>query len=107
MAKEIGVSDATIANWMKGTLPRDPIELIKFCDTYDVDVYWWVNGTKRPIEGVAVDKLVRSFQTVSEYVTGRSLKVSDEQRMVLCAYVYNDPSKAKEHFENFAEVLAY
>ena len=107
MAKEIGVSDATIAAWMRGSLPRDPVVLIRFCDTYDVDVYWWVNGTKRPIEGVAVDKLVRSFQTVSKYFADRSIEVSDEQRMALCANIYNKPIKAREYLEKMAEVLAY
>jgi hypothetical protein len=107
IAKEIGVSDATIAAWMRGSLPRDPVVLINFCDAYSVDLYWWVNGTPRPHGGVAVDKLVRSFQTVSKFLSSRSIVASDEQVMALCAKIYNEPSNTEEYLEMMAEILAY
>jgi len=107
MAKEIGVSDATIAAWMRGSLPRDPVVLFHFCDVYDIDPYWWVNGTPRPHNGVSVEKLVRASQMVSRFLSTRNIEVGDEKMMALCAKVYNDPATAEQYLETMAEILSY
>lgn len=107
MAKEIGVSDATIAAWMRGSLPRDPVVLIAFCDAYDVDLYWWVNGVPRPTDGLAVEKLVRANQTVSKWAQLNNLDVRDDQRMALIGKVYNDPAQAAGYLDTMAEILSY
>ena len=107
MAKEIGVSDATIAAWMRGSLPRDPVVLIQFCDAYDVDLYWWVNGVPRPADGIAVERLVRAGQTVDGWASMNGIELRNEQRMALIGKVYNDPASSKNYLEDMAEVLAY
>jgi transcriptional regulator with XRE-family HTH domain len=107
MAKEIGVSDATIAAWMRGSLPRDPVVLIGFCDAYDVDLYWWVNGVPRPTDGVAVEKLVRASQSVSKWAEINNIDLKEDQRMALIGKIYNDPVREKDILDSMAEVLAY
>ena len=107
MAKEIGVSDATIAAWMRGSLPRDPVVLIGFCDAYDVDLYWWVNGVPRPTDGVAVEKLVRASQSVSKWAEINNIDLKEDQRMALIGKIYNDPVKERDILDSMAEVLAY
>lgn len=107
MAKVVGVSDATIAAWMRGSLPRDPVVLLTFCDAYDVDLYWWVNGVPRPADGIAVEKLVRANQTVNHWAEINNIDLKDDQRMALIGKVYNNPSQATEYLESMAEVLAY
>jgi len=107
MAKEIGVSDATIAAWMRGSLPRDPVVLIGFCDAYDVDLYWWVSGVPRPTDGVAVEKLVRASQSVSKWAEINNIDLREDQRMALIGKIYNDPVRETDILDSMAEVLAY
>lgn len=107
MAKEVGVSDATIAAWMRGSLPRDPVVLITFCDIYDVDLYWWVNGTSRPMDGVSSEKLVRATQTVRKWTDMNNIDLDEDKRMVLVSKVYNDPARAQEYLESMLEILSY
>lgn len=107
MAKEVGVSDATIAAWMRGSLPRDPVVLITFCDIYDVDLYWWVNGSPRPMDGASSERLVRANQTVRKWTDMHSIDLEDDKRMVLITKVYNDPALAQEYLESMLEILSY
>lgn len=107
MAKETGVSDATIAAWMRGSLPRDPVVLITFCDIYDVDLYWWVNGSPRPMDGISSEKLVRADQTVRKWTDMHGINIEDGRRMVLVAKVYNDPAMAQEYLASMLEILSY
>ena len=107
MAKEIGVSDATIAAWMRGSLPRDPVVLIQFCDAYDVDLYWWVNGVPRPSDGIAVEKLVRANQTVGKWAELNEISLKEDQRMALIGKIYNNPAQSSEYLQTMAEILAY
>lgn len=102
IAKSVGVSDATVAAWMRGSMPRDPEVLIRFCDVYDVDLYWWTNGQQRPRDSIDSEKLVRSFKKVSEYRDTRDLNLSQEQIALLCAKVYDDPAGSESYLEQMA-----
>jgi len=106
IAKEVGVSDATVAAWMRGSMPRDPEVLFRFCDIYDVDPYWWVSGQSRPRDSIDSEKLVRSFKTVHEYRDANGLKLSVEQTALLCAGVYDDPANAQGYLERMAPFFA-
>ena len=95
LAKRLGVSEATIAAWMKGSLPRDPDNLIKFCDEYDVDLYWWVNGEARPRMSLDYEKLVRAGNTVDAYIADNQLSINGEQRTLLMGDIYSNPKDAE------------
>lgn len=102
IAKVVGVSDATVAAWMRGSMPRDPEVLFRFCDCYDVDPYWWTNGQARPRDGMDSEKLVRSAHTVHAFVSAHNLDVSIEQSALLIAKVYDDPANAQSYLESMA-----
>jgi len=106
IAKEVGVSDATVAAWMRGSLPRDPEVLFRFCDCYDVDPYWWVGGQSRPRDSIDTEKLVRACKVVHEYCEANGLKVSQEQTALLFAKVYDDPANAQAYLEQMAPFFA-
>lgn len=106
IAKEVGVSDATVAAWMRGSMPRDPEVLFRFCDCYDVDPYWWTSGQSRPRDGIDAEKLVRSFKMVHEYRDANSLTLSVEQIALLCGNVYDDPAGAQAYLEQMAPFFA-
>tara|TARA_B100001093_G_scaffold226772_1_gene217319 strand:- start:2861 stop:3325 length:465 start_codon:yes stop_codon:yes gene_type:complete len=96
LAKRLGVSEATIAAWMKGSLPRDPENLINFCDEYDVDIYWWVNGEARPRMSLDYEKLVSAGEIVDTYVTDNHLLINGEQRTLLMGDIYSNPKDAEQ-----------
>jgi len=102
IAKEVGVSDATVAAWMRGSMPRDPEVLFRFCDCYDVDPYWWTSGQSRPRDSIDQEKLVRSAHTVCAFVEAHNLDVSIEQSALLTAKVYDDPANAQSYLESMA-----
>lgn len=106
IAKEVGVSDATVAAWMRGSMPRDPEVLFRFCDVYDVDPYWWTSGQSRPRDSIDTEKLVRSFKTVHEYCEANGLEVSEEQMALLTAKVYDNPAGAQAYLEQMAPFFA-
>lgn len=99
IAKEVGVSDATVAAWMRGSMPRDPEVLFRFCDHYDVDPYWWTSGIARPRDKIDASKLIASAHKVERCVTGYELEVSPEQKQLLVAGVYDDPATADKYLE--------
>lgn len=105
VAKAVGVSEATVAAWMRGSLPRDPEVLIRFTDVYDVDLYWWVNGVSRPRDGIDGEKLVRLAAWLRDYIDSRGLVVSHEQRGLILAKIYDDPSKADELLDQMAPLF--
>lgn len=102
IAKQVGVSDATVAAWMRGSMPRDPEVLFRFCDTYDVDPYWWTNGQSRPRDSIDSEKLVRSFSRVREWKSANQLTLSNEQEALCAAKVYDDPAGADAYLEQMA-----
>ena len=102
IAKEVGVSDATVAAWMRGSMPRDPEVLFRFCDCYDVDPYWWTNGQSRPRDSIDTEKLVRSTHTVDAFIIAHDLVVSLEQNALLIAKCYDDPAGAQSYLESMA-----
>lgn len=106
IAKSVGVSDATVAAWMRGSMPRDPEVLFRFCDVYDVDPYWWTSGQSRPRDSIDAEKLVRAFKVVHDYCEANGLKVSQEQMALLCAKVYDDPAGAQAYLEQMAPFFA-
>ncbi len=94
IGRKIGVSSATVAAWMKGSLPREPATLIKFCDEYDVDIYWWVHGQIRPRMSLDIERLVKAGLKVESFAKAKSLKITDEQKMLLVGDVYQSPAEA-------------
>lgn len=102
IANRIGVSDATVSAWMRGSLPRDPDVLIDFCDEFDVDLYWWVKGVARPRAGVDPEKLVRAFQHLTHYTDKNNLELTTEQTGLFLANIYDDPAAADEYLETMA-----
>jgi len=106
IAKAVGVSDATVAAWMRGSMPRDPDVLFRFCDVYDVDPYWWTSGQSRPRDSIDAEKLVRSFITVNEYKEAHNLNLTAEQAALLTANVYDDPAGAQSYLEKKAPFFA-
>jgi transcriptional regulator with XRE-family HTH domain len=106
IAKAVGVSDATVAAWMRGSMPRDPDVLFRFCDVYDVDPYWWTSGQSRPRDSIDSEKLVRSFITVNEYKEAQNLILTTEQTALLTANVYDDPAGAQSYLEKMAPFFA-
>ena len=107
IAKEVGrIRCETVAAWMRGSMPRDPEVLFRFCDVYDVDPYWWTSGQSRPRDSIDQEKLVRSCKTVHEYCESNGLKVSQEQTALLCAKVYDDLAGAHAYLEQMAPFFA-
>lgn len=90
MAKAVGVSDATIAAWMRGSLPRDPDVLIKFCDVYGVCLHWWVEGVERPREGMDVERAIKAAQEVEAFSEDNGLELQTEHLLRLIAPIYNE-----------------
>lgn len=100
IAKVVGVSDATVSAWIRGSMPRDPEVLFKFCDEYDVDPYWWVNGQSRPRDSIDAEKHVRAFKEVSELKRQKSLSLTEEQEALLISKCYDDPANSKAYLES-------
>ena len=44
VSKDIEVSPATAAGWLSGSLPRDCVALLRFCNFYGIDANYWVTG---------------------------------------------------------------
>lgn len=107
MAKVVGVSEATIAAWMRGSLPRDPAILITFCDSYDVDLHWWVTGNARPRADVALDLWMDALDKVNEFFSARGVDVPERQKMAITVQVYNQPANADEYLETMSKVISY
>ena len=85
---------------MKGSLPRDPVNLIRFCDEYDVDIYWWVNGEIRPRMSLDVEKLVRAGRKVDLFAEEHDLTLTNEQRTLLMGNVYKKiQKKLRKHLQ--------
>ena len=102
ISKKVNVSDATASAWMRGSMPRDPEVLFRFCDEFDVDPYWWTDGVERPREGLDAEKLVRAMKTVSTFKERESLVMTVEQEALLTAHCYGDPTGASEYLESMA-----
>jgi transcriptional regulator with XRE-family HTH domain len=107
MAKVIGVSEATIAAWMRGSLPRDPATLISFCDHYDVDLYWWVTGNARPRAEIALDLWMDALDKVNTFFRAREIEVPERQKMAITVQVYNQPANADEYLDTMSKVISY
>jgi transcriptional regulator with XRE-family HTH domain len=107
MAKVIGVSEATIAAWMRGSLPRDPATLINFCDHYDVDLYWWVTGNARPRAEIALDLWMDALDKVNTFFGAREIEVPERQKMAITVQVYNHPTNADEYLDTMSKVISY
>ena len=90
IAEQIGVSDATVAAWMRGSMPRDPEVFFKFCDNYDVDPYWWTSGKYRPRHEIDVDLIVESVEYVTQREQARGSKLTSKQRTKIAARAYKD-----------------
>lgn len=99
IAKRIGVSDATVSAWLKGSMPRDPEVLLRFCDEYDVDPYWWTSGVEKPRDKIHAAKLLSSAKKVEKCIMDYELEVSQDQRFLLVAGVYDDPANADKYLE--------
>ena len=102
IAKEIGVSDATVSAWMRGSMPRDPDVFFAFCDRFDIDPYWWTNGQARPRDSLDSEKLVRAFLLVENWAIKNQITVTVEQKALLVAKCYDDPSGADVYLESMA-----
>ena len=105
VSEKIDVSDATVAAWMRGSLPRNPEVLIRFCDAYSVDLYWWVNGEARPQHKVVPQKYLDAIKYVDDYFVSHSIEITERQRHMIAAEVYNDPAVADKYLETLAPVL--
>mgnify|MGYP001435608145 CR=1 FL=1 len=102
IAREVGVSDATVAAWMRGSMPRDPEVLFRFCDIYDVDPYWWTTGQSRPRDSIDTEKLVRAFKSFYDWREANGLKLTVEQGALVVAKIYDDPAAARKYLEEMA-----
>jgi len=102
IAKEIGVSDATVSAWMRGSMPRDPDVFFAFCDRYDVDPHWWTNGLARPRDSLDLERFVRAFTLVEDWISKAGVTVTAEQKALLIAKTYDDPTNAADYLESMA-----
>lgn len=102
IAKEIGVSDATVSAWMRGSMPRDPDVFFAFCDRYDVDPHWWTNGQARPRDSLDLERFVRASVLVEGWMASVGATVTTEQKALLIAKVYDDPAGADAYLESMA-----
>jgi len=99
IAKEIGVTPATVSGWLTGGCPRDPKILIKFCDTYDVDLYYWVNGEARPVHKLDAERLLAATERVNAVTQKKDLEYSVSQFVQILTAVYNDPIEGDKFLE--------
>jgi len=94
-----GVSKATAAGWLKGSLPRDCTNLIDFSDKYDLNIYEWITGTPRK-ESMNMDKLQKCIQVILKFQESENIDLSASQISKLSCMLYADESKAKYLLDN-------
>lgn len=106
ISKKIGVTPATVSSWMQGSLPRNPQVMIKFCDTYDVDLYFWATGNPRPIDKVNPERLITAVEKVVSATQAKDLDLNMNQFSLLITECYNDPIAGDEYIERMAPLFA-
>ena len=105
IASALGITPATVSAWVKGSLPRDPVILFKFCDAYDVDPYFWVMGTGRPRTGVDASRLIEADRVLASASTQLSTSLNERQKLVLLADIYNDRDRGLRRLEQLSIFL--
>lgn len=105
IASALGITPATVSAWVKGSLPRDPVILFKFCDAYDVDPYFWVMGTGRPRTGVDATRLIEAHKVLTKVSEQLSASLNERQQLVLLADVYNDRDRGIRRLEQLSIFL--
>lgn len=94
-----GVSKATAAGWLKGSLPRDCTNLIDFSDKYDINIYEWITGTARK-ETMNMEKLQNCIEVILKFQESENIDLSASQISKLSCMLYADESKAKYLLDN-------
>ena len=89
-----GVSKATAAGWLKGSLPRDCTNLIDFSDKYDINIYEWITGTPRK-ETMNMEKLQNCIEVILQFQKSEGIDLTPAQISKLSCMLYADESKAK------------
>lgn len=99
LCEAVGVSPATAAGWLGGSLPRDVISLISCGDKFDLDIYEWVEGVSRG-KDVSNVRLEKSIKRLREHESDNDLSLSSDQFAKLAVMLYEDEEKAGYLLEN-------
>jgi len=102
IAERLGITPATVSAWTRGSMPRDPVLLFLFCDTFDVCPYYWTNGVARPADKIDAGRLIKADKDLALAVTQFKTEVNPRQRLVLLADIYNDRCRGLERLEQLA-----
>jgi len=105
IADSIGLTPATVSAWIRGSLPRDPVVLFKFCDAYDVDPHYWVSGFGRPRAGLDASRLIIASGKLESSINRLGTALTERQRLVLLADVYNDTERGIDRLEQLSSLL--
>ena len=99
LSETCGVSPATAAGWLAGSLPRDSIALLLCADKFDFDVYLWVSGVSRG-KGVNIPKLQGAITRLRQHEQDNDQTLEPQAFSTVCVMLYEDEEKAEFLLKN-------
>jgi hypothetical protein len=78
LVQSLGCSPATAQGWCRGSLPSDPVVLIQVCDTFQIDLYKWVNGEDRPT-AYSHKAIITAVETLKTFEIDSEITLSPKQ----------------------------
>ena len=102
--RSMGCSPATASGWLRGTLPKDAHQLVKFSNTYGLNVDLWVNGESKAGGGITVSekKAETMCSKLREFESDTNRQLSAEQFGKLFVLLCHSEEKANFLLEHGA-----
>ena len=90
ISRETGISKPVVQALLLGSMPRDQIVCLTFCETYGIDFKEWVTGSKEP-----EDSLVEAIALTRDFERQSGVTLSNEKFSKLVNIALKDGEQAK------------
>jgi transcriptional regulator with XRE-family HTH domain len=98
ITRETGISKPTVQALLLGSMPRDSVVCLKFCDRYNIDFKTWVTGRREP-----PNKLVEAIALVREFERSGDIDLSNDKFAKLVSIALSDRQQASAVINNVIE----
>lgn len=75
----VDCSYATAQGWCRGSLPTDPVKMLKACDAFNIDLREWVTGEQESRPTLNKDKLVTAVEQSFKIASSTKADLSSHQ----------------------------
>jgi|GEM_PF-1169741 len=104
LSADLGVSPATSAGWLTGSLPRDSVALLRFCNHYGIDANLWVNGISSG-DSLSTDKIARLCKILKDWEVQNDKSLTPDNFGTLMVMLYQDEDKTEFLLKNVGMFL--